>query len=123
VRNRRSRRGGSDEVPSFKKRSDGEKQFAARVGEAVVKAAHGTGKKVSLLDYKYTHPRANRTDLNLKMEYYGAVTNKRYVADVVVKIDSGDKDAWEVLNIEYADNNNVPHNLKKIQTLIRQFNR
>ena len=114
----------TDEELSFKKRGTEEKHFVTQVGEAVVKAAHGTAKKVSLIKYEYTLPEANRTDLNLKMEYHGAVTDKRYVADIVVKIDSSDKNAWEVLNIEYADTNTaIKHNEKKIQELIKQFNK
>jgi hypothetical protein len=114
----------ADDEVSFKRRGDQEKQFAAKVGEAIVKAAHGTAKKVSLVKYEYEHPKPNRTDLVLKMEYHGAVTDKRYLADVTVKIDSTDKNAWEVLNIDYADTNaNVRHNEKKIQDLIKRFNR
>ena len=57
------------------------------------------------------------------MEYYGVVTGKRYVADIVVKIDSSNKDSWEVLNIEYADTNTgVTPNVKKIQELIKEMN-
>src|SRR5579871_955536 len=114
----------ADETVSFKKRGTEEKQFAARVGEAIVKAAHGTARKVSLVSYEYKHPKANRTELVLKMEYHGAVTDKRYLADVVVKIDSTDKEAWEVLNIDYADTNAaIKHNEKKIQELIKRFNK
>jgi len=113
---------GSDDI-SFKKRGDAEKQFVTRVGQAIVHAAHPTAKKRALLKYEFTTPKANRTELAIKMEYYGAVTGKRYVADIVVKIDSSNKDAWEVLNIEYADTNtsNSP-NVKKIQELIKELN-
>ena len=56
-------------------------------------------------------------------EYHGAVSGKRYVADIVVTIDSSNKDAWEVLNTDYADNNSVSSNEKKIQELIKQMNK
>jgi hypothetical protein len=114
----------ADDEPSFKKRGDQEKQFVTLVGEAIVKAAHGTAKKTALLEYAYKEPKPNRTELTLKMEYYGAVVGKRYVADIVVKIDSTDKNAWEVLNIDYADTNTaIKQNEKKIQELIKKFNR
>ena len=45
------------------------------------------------------------------------------MADIVVKIDSSNKDAWEVLNIVYADNNSVAYKEKKIQELIKQMNK
>ncbi|HEY7308601.1 MAG TPA: hypothetical protein VH643_04475 [Gemmataceae bacterium] len=113
----------ADSDISFKKRGDEEKRFVAAVGTAIVKAAHKTAKKIELVKHEYSKPKANRTELTIKMEYHGAVSGKRYVADIVVKIDSSNKDAWEVLNIDYADNNTVPYNEKKIQELIKQMNK
>jgi hypothetical protein len=57
------------------------------------------------------------------MAYYGVATKKRYVADIVVKIDSTDKEAWEVLNIDYSDNNNIRYNAKNVQELIKKLNK
>jgi hypothetical protein len=108
---------------SFKRRGDEEKRFVTSVGTAVIKAAHGTARKIGLVKYEFATPKANRTDLIIKMEYYGLVSGKRYVADLVIKIDSTDKNAWEVLNVDYTDNNNIPSNTKKIQDLIKQFNK
>ena len=94
------------------------------MGEAIVKAAHHTAKKIVLIKYEYTQPKANRTELAITMEYHGAATDKRYKADIVVKIDSTDKNAWEVLNIDYIDTNAaIKHDEKKIQDLIKQFNK
>src|SRR4051812_12151685 len=78
----------ADVVPSFKRRSENEKLFANEVGEAIIKAAHFTAKKITLVDYKYTNPKPNRTELNLKMEYAGKVTSKKYLANITVKIDT-----------------------------------
>jgi|SRR5579871_1345555 len=113
----------ADDDISFKRRGDEEKRFVRTVGTAIIKAAHKTSKKIELVKYEYTKPKANRTELAIKMEYHGAVSGKRYVADITIKIDSTNKDAWEVLNIDYADNNNVPFNEKKIQELIKQMNK
>ncbi len=107
---------------SFKKRGDNEKNFYKAVGTAIVKAAHKTAKKIDLLDFKLTEPKPGRKDLAMKMEFHGAVTNKRYVADIVVKIDASNKDSWEVLNIDYSDTDTVPFNEKKIQELIKKLN-
>lgn len=112
-----------DDSISFKQRGDEEKRFVARVGETIVRAAHGTSPKPALVKYEFTNPKPNRTELKLRMEYRGAVTDKRYVADVTVIIDSTTKDAWEVLNIDYTDNDNVPANLKKLEVLIKDMNR
>jgi hypothetical protein len=116
-----SARPAGDEL-SFKKRGNEEKRFVTAVAEAVIKAAHPTARKVSLLKYEYTHPKPNRTELVLKVEYHGAVTDKKYVADVVLKIDSSDKDAWEVLNIDYTDNNNIPASQNRLQALVKKLN-
>lgn len=113
----------ADEFPSFKKRGDEEKRFVAMVGEAILKVAHPTGKKRALVDYKITAPKAGRSELTIKMEYYGLVSAKKYVADITIKLDSTDPKSWEVLNIDYVDNNNVPANVKKIQELIKDFNK
>jgi hypothetical protein len=113
----------ADDDISFKRRGDEEKRFVRTVGTAIVKAAHKSAKKIDLVKYEYTKPKANRTELNIKMEYHGAVSDKRYIADIVVKIDSTNKDAWEVLNIDYTDNNNIRHNAQKIQDLIKQMNK
>lgn len=112
----------ADAELSFKRRGDVEKRFVARAGEAIVKAAHMTAKKIDLVNYKYSNPKPNRTELAIKMEYHGVASGKRYLADILLKIDSTDKAAWEVLNIDYSDNNSIPYNGKKIQALIKDFN-
>jgi hypothetical protein len=115
----------ADDDISFKKRGDNEKNFIKAVGTAIIKAAHHTApvKKIDLIEYKYSEPKPGRKDLSIKMEFHGAVSGKRYVADIVVKIDASNKDSWEVLNIDYADTDSVPFNEKKIQELIKELNK
>jgi hypothetical protein len=114
----------ADDDLSFKRRGDNEKAFVKAVGTAVIKAAHGTAKKVDLLDYKYTEPKPGRKNLTVEMEYHGVATNKRYVANIVIKLDVTNKDAWEVLNIDYTDSNTgVKSNERKIQELVKRLNR
>jgi hypothetical protein len=109
---------------SFKRRGDNEKNFVKAVGTAIVKAAHKTAANIDLVKYEYTEPKPNRKELAIKMEYKGAVTKKRYVADITVKIDATNKDAWEVLNIDYVDTNSaIKHNENKIQDLIKVLNK
>jgi hypothetical protein len=114
----------ADDGISFKKRGDAEKAFVTKVGKAIVKAARTTGQKVELEKYDYTQPKTGRTHLNLKMNYTGLVSRKKWVADIVVIIDSTNKDSWEVLNIKYNDNNPnlVGPNERKIQALIKKLN-
>jgi hypothetical protein len=108
---------------SFKKRGDAEKAFVTRVGTAIIKAARPGPTKIGLLKYSFTRPKANRTDLNISMEYYGILTKKRYTADIVVLIDSTDKDNWEVVNIRYSDTRLGAHREAKIQQLIKKLNK
>jgi len=116
-----------DDVPSFRKRGDQEKQFVTKVGTAIVKAARIKPQKVGLVshEYKMNTPKNGRAELLLKMEYYGLVTKKRYTTDIVVKLDTSEKDTWEVLSIEYSDTNPSPvdANRKKIDDLVKQFNK
>jgi hypothetical protein len=115
----------ADDSISFKKRGDAEKMFVTRVGAAIVKAARTKPQKIELEKYDYTHPKAGRTHLNLKMNYTGLVTRKKYVADIVVIIDSTNKDSWEVLNIKYSDSNPslLGPSERKIQELIKVLNK
>jgi len=116
-----------DDVPSFRKRGDMEKQFVTRVGTAIVKAARLKPQKVALLSYEYklNTPKANRAELPIKMEFHGLVTKKRYTADIVVVIDTTDKDSWEVLDIRYSDTDPSPvgPSEKKLAELRRAFNK
>ena len=113
----------ADEGVSFKKVGKVDEAFARKVGTAVIKAAHGTAKKIGMVEHKTT-TKGDQTTLNIQMEYYGALRKKtRYVANIVVKIDSSDKDAWRVLNIEYKDDNKIPYSKKKLAILTKNFNK
>jgi hypothetical protein len=125
-----SARAADDDVPSFRKRGDNEKEqkaFVTRVGTAIVKAARTKPQKIELEKYELGNPRdrKGRTNLKIKMNYSGLITKKKYTADILIKIDSSDKDAWEVLSIDYKDSNNSPlgPSEKKIRALIPKLNR
>jgi hypothetical protein len=51
------------------------------------------------------------------------VSNKKYLGDAVIKVDTSSKDGWEALNIDYVDNNNLPINRKNLQELVKSLNR
>jgi hypothetical protein len=114
---------GDDEPPSFKKRGTNEKAFAQDVGLAILKAAHPTGKKAAMEKYELSDLKAGRKEMRLNLEYSGAVTGRKYKAEVVLTIDSTNPDAWEVLDIEYKDTNNIPENKKNLADLKKKFNR
>jgi len=118
-------------VPSFKTSTDKEtKEFVTKVGTAIVKAARSKPRDIEIDRYEYTRPRAGRRQLLIKMTYMGALTGrfkkKPYTATITVKIDSENRSRWEVLDIEYKDDNKVSlasPNAAKIRKLIPQFNK
>lgn len=118
--------GDDEDLPSFKAQSQREsKEFVARIGEVIVKAARSRPRKIELKDYAYSSPKAGRKELTLKLSYTGAVTKVKFHVDVVVLLDTQDKDRWEVLNIRYSDTNRspIPYSEKKVQGLIKKLNR
>jgi len=119
-------RAADEDIPSFRKRGDMEKQFVESVGIAIVKAARSNPTKIELDKYEFEDPKKDRKDLKITMNWVGAATKKKYQSTIVVKIDSSDKDKWEVLNIAYTDDNNVSifkPNQNKIQELVKKFNK
>lgn len=115
----------NDDMPSFKKRNSEEKTFMADLGKAVIKAVHPTAQKIVMIKYEIVKvkDKENRSEINLKMEYFGVVSNKKYIGDAVIKVDTSSKEGWEALNIDYVDNNNLPLNRKNLQELIKSLNR
>ena len=115
----------NDDMPSFKKRNAEEKTFMAELGKAVIKAVHPTAQKIVMIKYEIVKvkDKENRSEINLKMEYFGVVSNKKYIGDAVIKVDTSSKEGWEALNIDYVDNNNLPLNRKNLQELIKSLNR
>ncbi len=116
-------RAAEDTVPSFKSRGDMEKKFVASVAKAILKAAHPTGLEPTMEKYAYEEVKKGRTKLTIQGTYKGAATRKVYKAEIIVHLDTADKDSWEVLRIEFNDNNNIPYSRKRVDDLIKQLNR
>ncbi|MFO0876235.1 MAG: hypothetical protein U0840_02590 [Gemmataceae bacterium] len=112
-----------EKIPSFKSRTDQEKKFVTEVCKTILKAAHFSGKERTLEKYTLDEVKKGRTKLTIKGSYKGAATGKQYLADIVVHIDSSEPTSWEVLRLEYSDNNNIPYSRKKVDELVKQFNR
>lgn len=112
-------------VPSFKKRDSIDKTFLKEVGEAVVKAVRSKPARLELGDYRISDPKPNRKVLTIKMVWHGAATGKKFTSDIKITIDPTQKDNWEVLEIEYDDDNpllkfGLAKNLKELRA---EFNR
>jgi len=112
----------ADDVPNFNKRGDDDKEFAKRVGITIVKKARPTTKDFTLQNYKFKETKTGRTELQLEVGYKGATGFTKYTAKPVVLIDTSNKDKWEVLRIDYDDNNKLTYNRKGLENLVKDFN-
>lgn len=114
----------ADDLPNFKKKGDTEKKFVSEVCVAIIKAARTSSKNPSLHRFEYKEPKEGRTELHIKGKFSGVVTGSEYVADIMVLIDTTNKNSWEVLRIDYDDNskNVVGPNRKNITNLVKKFN-
>jgi hypothetical protein len=118
------------DVPSFNKRGEGdkgEKKFVEKVAETIVQEARSSAKDINLEEYKLKDvaDKEGRKTLTFSASYKGAVTKTKYTADIVVHIDSSNKEKWEVLRIEYKDDNKSPvgYSRKKVDALVDAFNK
>jgi hypothetical protein len=127
-------RAADDDVPSFKKppAKEKEKGFVTEVGTAILKAARLDPTKIELDSYKIKDVKGkkHRKELEITMNWDGRVssrvTKKKFASTIVVHLDVSDDKEWEVLNIEYSDDNKISPakpNVAKIQELIKKFNR
>jgi hypothetical protein len=118
--------GARAEVPNINKRGDDEKAFVKKVAAAVVKEARTSIKqdKVTLEKFEKKTPKEGRTEWHIKADFPGAATGKEYTAEIVVVIDTSDKEKWEVLRIDYSDNSKsvVGYNRKNVENMVKKLN-
>ena len=103
-----------------------DKKLAVVLGNRVLAAARprsSAGAKV--LDYSVVPDPAGRTvTYDVKLRYKGADTGKVYVADVVVVCDTRNPRAWEVVAVEFRDEDNPRRPFgSDVAALIRKLNR
>jgi len=119
-----------DDVPSFKRRSDKDKDFKAfveQVGTAVLKSARSGPKSIEMDNYKFEDVKGkeHRKDLKIVMNWKGGITKKAFVSTIVLHVDVAKEKEWEVLNVDYSDDNKISPfkpNAAKMQELIKRFN-
>jgi hypothetical protein len=117
----------SAQVPNFNKRGTGEKEekaFVEKVAQTIVGEARTSAKEITLKEHKFVEPKSGRKQLRMSVGYKGALTSTRYTADVTVELDTSVPDKWEVLRIDYTDNNKniVGWNRKNVEALVKKFN-
>jgi hypothetical protein len=111
-------------VPNINTRGDDEKAFVGKVADAIVTNARTSIKDAMLVKYTKKMPKEGRLEYHIEASYKGVVTKTKYTADIVVHVDTIDKDKWEVQRIEYKDDNKslVGYNRKKVDKLVSRFN-
>jgi hypothetical protein len=115
------------DVPSFNKRGTGDKEekaFVEQVAKTIVDEARSSAKDVTLQEYKFKEGKEGRKELVMSAGYKGAVTSTKYSADIVVHLDTSTPDRWEVMRIDYTDNNKslVGWSRKNVEALVKKFN-
>jgi hypothetical protein len=113
-----------DEVPNINKRGTDEKKFAAKLAESIVKAARTSVKEVTLEKSAIKEPKKGRTEWHLTAGFKGRATKKDYEANIIVYIDTLDKDKWEVYKIDYKDNskNVIGYSKKNVTAMVNKLN-
>jgi hypothetical protein len=115
-------RASADDVPNINKRGDDEKKFVEKMTNAIVTAARTTVKSATLTKYDKKEPKPGRTEFHITAGYKGRVTKSGYTATIVVHVDTGTKDKWEVTRIEYKDDNKLLQNRKNVEALVDKLN-
>ncbi len=115
------------DTPNFNKRGSTdkeEKEFVTEVAQTIVKEARSSAKDITLKEYKFKEPKEGHKELTISAGYVGAAIKTKYTAEIVVHIDTSTKDKWEVLRIEYKDNNKSPVSFsrKDVDALVKKFN-
>jgi len=113
-----------DETPNINKRGENEKAFVEKLTVAIVRAARTSIKTATLEKFEKKTPKEGRLEFHIKADWKGAVLGKHQTSDIVVIVDNSDKNAWEVLRIEYSDDEKslVPFNRKNISEMVKKLN-
>jgi len=115
------------DTPNFNKRGSSDKEqkaFVTDVAQTIVTAARSSAKDITLQGHKFKDGKEGRKELTISAGYKGDVLSTKYSADIVVSLDTSTKDKWEVLRIEYKDNNKSPigFSSKNVDALVNTFN-
>jgi hypothetical protein len=121
---------GADNVPNFRNMRELEKKgrdtWVSQVCVATIKAARTSAKNASadrheLMDVE---GKPNRKELHIKGLFYGVVSGTQYKANIVLHLDTREKNIWEVVRIDYDDNspNVLGPNRKNLEKLRGKFN-
>jgi hypothetical protein len=110
--------------PHISKRGDEEKSVAEKLASTIVANARTSVKNGTLKSFERKLPKPGRVEYHIKAGYVGAVIGTKYTAEIVVHLDTSEKYNWEVLRIDYSDNNKslVGFNRKNLEKLRATLN-
>ncbi len=113
------------DLPNINARGSDEEEFLGKMAEAIVSAARPSVRtaSVELKDWKKSILKGNRIDYHIVARFKG-ITKKDHTATIVMRIDTTNKDDWEILRIEYKDTsrNFLGFNRKNLDKLIDKLN-
>lgn len=117
-----------DATPRFKKKGAVKDEvFFKEVGETIVKAARTNPVKFSLESLKVEplKDKPHRRIVHLKVIWYGSATGTKFTSTIKLDCDATKEESWELLTIDYADDNIVPRlgSDARIKALVKKFNR
>jgi len=104
------------------KRGTDEKAWAEKVGVEMVKAAQKATKAHTLQKFEKKNIKAGRDEWTIEMGWKGGITGTKYSSEIVLQVDTENKDKFEVLRVDYKDNSKVAHSRKNVENLLPKLN-
>jgi hypothetical protein len=107
---------------NINKRGTDEKAWAEKVGVEMVKVAQKATKAHTLQKFEKKNIKAGRDEWTIEIGWKGGITGTKYTSDIVLQVDTENKDKFEVLRVDYKDNSKVPYSRKKVEDLLPKLN-
>ena len=96
---------------------------SSKCSEPLTTAAHYSGGNPDMVGYRFMYPGSGNVQLIMEVEYYGALTSKRYVASVNVVFEP-DGTGWTIGAMSFSDaQNRISANAQSIAVLRKNINK
>ncbi len=101
-----------------------QKKLAAKLALEITLSAHSSGVDPDLLKFSFPSAPKGHIHLRLEVEYFGQLAKKRYIASILIDVNTSDSDTWVVDRISFNDSTNkIPANQHKIGGVRRNLNK
>jgi hypothetical protein len=101
---------------------DKEKAWAEKVGIEMVKAAQKATKGHMMQKFEQKKIKEGREEWHIEMGWKGGITGTKYSSDIVLQVDTENKDKYEVLRVDYKDNSKVAYSRKGVENMLPKLN-